>query len=459
MRLICRLVTVILVLAGVDVGLFGFTNTALAQGNLLVWGTVPSPNRGTLTNTLDALTVVSGSDIWAVGEYNPGLPPTVTGRRTLTEHWNGQIWSIVPSPNATFSGVQASHLRGVMALASDDVWAVGYGENFGSLESLTLMMHWNGATWNRVPSPNPGGTSLPNQLYAIDGVATNDIWAVGAVGFPEGALTLHWNGTSWQTVANSCTAPLTGVAAISSHDVWAVGDTTSCHYNGTSWTPVPIASSGGTELADPLFALSASSSTDVWAVGERVFAQGESLSYAPLVEHWNGSSWTAMTQLPGEYLTGVKALASNDVYAVGTDGANPVIAHWDGSTWVMVPSPRPVGGGSLLAVEAVSATNVWAVGTFYGSAGLSNAGTLVEQAPSATQGTVTGATNVGGATISWFGPANGSTLTDVSGNFAVAGLPAGTYTLTATFAGCTPASATVQIIAGSSVTQNFHLGC
>lgn len=459
MHLARRLLAVSLLLAGVAVGLFGFTPATLAQGSLLAWGTVPSPNHGSLANTLDAITTVSASDIWTVGEYNPGVPPTVTGRRTLTEHWNGQTWSIVPSPNAQFPGVQASHLRGVEALASNNVWAVGYGENFASLESQTLIAHWNGSTWNPVPSPNPAGTNLPNQLYAIDGVAANDIWAVGAVGYPEGPLTLHWNGTSWQAISNSCTTPLTGVVAISSQDVWGVGDTTSCHYNGTSWTRVPIALPGGTEISDPLLAVSASSSTDVWAAGERIFDQGEFFSYAPLIEHWNGSNWTAMTVVPGEYLNGVEALASNDVYAVGTDGAEPMVGHWDGRAWVTVPSPQPVHGGSLLAVGAVSATNLWAVGTFYGSSGLANEGTLVEQAPSTTQGTVTGATNVGGATISWFGPVNGSTATDVSGIYAAAGLPAGTYSITASFAGCTPALATVQISAGTSVTQNFHLGC
>ncbi|MGI8827409.1 MAG: carboxypeptidase-like regulatory domain-containing protein [Chloroflexota bacterium] len=83
----------------------------------------------------------------------------------------------------------------------------------------------------------------------------------------------------------------------------------------------------------------------------------------------------------------------------------------------------------------------------------------IEQAPSAAQRNLTGKTKVSGATISWFGPVNGSLYTDISGNYSVAGLPAGTYRVDASYGGCTPATAAVRIVAGTSVTQNFHLTC
>jgi hypothetical protein len=431
-------------------------SVALAQTGESVWGTVPSPNRGTLNDTLYGLSSAAASDVWAVGDYNPGVPPTVTGRRTLAEHWNGQSWIIVPTPNATFSGVDASHLRGAHAVATNNVWAVGYGESFSTLESQTLIARWNGTRWTQVASPNPAGTTKPNQLYAIDGVAANDLWAVGAVGFPEGALTLHWDGASWQSVANSCAAPLQSVDAITSSNVWAVGNGASCHYDGTSWTTVPIALPNG--LSVVLFGVSASSSADVWAVGEEIIPQGESYTLQSLVEHWNGSAWTVSTGVPGEFLNGVEAVAANDVDAVGGDGTYPVVAHWDGTSWTLVPSPRP-GGGALQAVEAVSATNLWAVGSFFPPSPASGERTLIEQAPSTTQGTLVGSTNVSGATIAWFGPASGSVTTDLTGAYTAAGLLAGTYTVTATYQGCTPASAQVTIVAGITVTQNLHLGC
>jgi len=66
---------------------------------------------------------------------------------------------------------------------------------------------------------------------------------------------------------------------------------------------------------------------------------------------------------------------------------------------------------------------------------------------------------VSDAIVSWFGPAAGSATTDVSGNYAVAGLPAGSYTFVASADGCDPAIATVEVIAGTTVRQNFQISC
>src|SRR5438105_3935499 len=58
-----------------------------------VWSVVSSPNSGT-ANGLHGVAAVSANDVWAVGEYNPG-----PGSRTLTLHWDGTSWSVIPSPN------------------------------------------------------------------------------------------------------------------------------------------------------------------------------------------------------------------------------------------------------------------------------------------------------------------------------------------------------------------------
>ena len=84
----------------------------------MAWTEVPSQDVGTGENELYAVTVISPGDIWAVGAYMG------TGRYlTLTEHWNGAQWSIVPSPNSSHG--YNNFLRGVTAAASNDVWAVG----------------------------------------------------------------------------------------------------------------------------------------------------------------------------------------------------------------------------------------------------------------------------------------------------------------------------------------------
>ena len=105
------------------------------------WQIVPSPNAGASHNRLDDVAVLGSADAWAVGnyeEYDGG--PT----HPLIERWDGQQWTIVPPTIAT------GRLRGISALAPNDIWAVG-GDGVGG----ALALHWDGLQWNRVTVPNP----------------------------------------------------------------------------------------------------------------------------------------------------------------------------------------------------------------------------------------------------------------------------------------------------------------
>jgi hypothetical protein len=195
----------------------------------------------------------------------------------------------------------------------------------------------------------------------------------------------------------------------------------------------------------------------VWAVGARVLDFGEYLLWFSIVEHWDGSQWTIDYNLPGVLLNGVDALAADDVWAVGTYSVGTLIVHWDGTEWTTVPSPDPGHGGDLRAVDAVTRNDLWAAGYFFNED--DDYRTLIQQAPSATQGTVVGGTAVSGATVSWFGPTTGTTTTNEFGQYAAAGLPAGDYTFIAAYGGCDPDTATVTVIAGKMVTQNFQIQC
>src|SRR5262249_20137132 len=84
-------------------------------GPICAWRIVASPN-GTLASRLWAVVAIATNDVWAVGE---------TDGHALTEHWNGSAWSIVPAPYPTGNGVQSA-LRAVAAASTNDVWAVGH---------------------------------------------------------------------------------------------------------------------------------------------------------------------------------------------------------------------------------------------------------------------------------------------------------------------------------------------
>ena len=108
--------------------------------------------------------------MWAVGRTKPG---GYGEDRTLTMHWDGSAWNIVPSPNDSSND---NDLFGVAAIASDDVWAVG---NAGSLK--TLAIHWDGASWGVVPTPVFDPNATNQVLVGIVALSSNNISDCGSV--------------------------------------------------------------------------------------------------------------------------------------------------------------------------------------------------------------------------------------------------------------------------------------
>ena len=330
------------------------------------WKIVSSPNVGTGThgNRLNAVAVVSANDVWAVG-FSPhpsGTPLYI--RQTLIEHWDGSSWSVVPSPNP--AGKPDVVLNGVAAVSASDIWAVGHSGDPAFAPWQTLTEHWDGSNWSIIPSPSPG-TYNGNDLYAVAAVSTGDVWAVGwyqsgPTGQEGGALTMHWDGASWTVVPNPSRWPLYGVTAIASNDVWAVGEQSILHWNGTNWSTVSFPPPPG-DSYQILKGISAASANDIWAVGYSQFAYFYGYRYYPLAYHWDGTRWSLVPNAGNidEYLFAVTAIAANDVWAVGDNGQTQ---HWNGANWSRVAAPYPGLGGRFNGVAAASTRDVWAVGSY-----------------------------------------------------------------------------------------------
>jgi hypothetical protein len=238
---------------------------------------VPTPGLG--LGTLHAVTSVSSTNVWAAGTFDTF--DKVRHRdvdHPLFMHWNGTSWSHVPSPTPPSNGTIV--MSGVSAASASDIWAVGEVQIQGSAGSSarTLIMHWNGHNWRRVPSHAPG---VSGRLSAVSALSATNAWAVGVYSPTTGtarSLIEHWNGTTWAQV----TAPnpggsgdLSGVAAISPNNVWAVGGDgfgqgLTVHWDGSSWQPVGTAIP---QNQSELEAVAATPAGYVWTVGE-VVAQG-----------------------------------------------------------------------------------------------------------------------------------------------------------------------------------------
>jgi hypothetical protein len=336
------------------------------------WQAVKSPNLGSDANSLSSVAAVTDNDIWAAGW---GWDQTLNAYRTVIEHWNGQRWSLVSSPNAT-NGYNL--LNGVGVVASNDVWAVGQAANGSTYR--TLIEHWNGNAWSIFPSPNVPG--LSNILEAITVISANDIWAVGYSSdsnFNNFTLTLHWDGNSWSIVPSPTLDHdiLFGVDAVASNDVWAVGRsrpggygddrTLTMHWDGQSWRIVPSPSGIGD---NDLFGVAAIAPNDVWAVGN----EG---SLSTLAEHWDGTSWTIVgtpnfnANATNQVLVGIVALSSNNIWTAGQyivplqgSAQFTLTENWDGTNWNFVPSPnRRNSNNRLHGITVTPSGTLWAVGT------------------------------------------------------------------------------------------------
>jgi len=141
-------------------------------------------NNSSLSGTL----AIADNDIWAVGS----IGNTASNVVTLAEHFNWSNRSVVSTPL-----VKGSLFASVAAAASNDVWAVGLQNDGSNGNAKPLMQHWNGTSWSVVSSPQFAGGSFLDRVAAD---SANEVWAVGQ-GNAEG-LVEHWNGTSWSIVAS-----------------------------------------------------------------------------------------------------------------------------------------------------------------------------------------------------------------------------------------------------------------
>jgi len=126
------------------------------------------------------------------------------------------------------------------------------------------------------------------------------------------------------------------------------------HWDGTSWSQVAVPS-----IQYGLDAVVAPSARDVWAFG-----------VSRVALHGDGTSWERVTlpvpkdsAAPGFY--GAAAISPDDVWAVGDVSpahapSHAIIDHWNGTRWQIVPGPPT--RSELYGITAISANDVWAVG-------------------------------------------------------------------------------------------------
>jgi hypothetical protein len=375
---------------------------------------------------LNSVTVVSPTDVWAVGGDGG----------QLIEHFNGTSWSVVASP---VSG--DGTLESISAANANDIFAVGsVGEEHPSASTL----QFNGTTWNAVAN-GPSGT------VSVDAISATDVWAVGGAG-GTGAAVWNFDGTAW-TEVTTVDGQLTAVSGSLSNDVYVVGEGDLVEqWNGTSLNVVSATGTAGFTGVATL------SNGTVFAVGGNGIEEATTSVATTTIP-----TTTALTSSASSAPFGGSVTLTATITPSSTGSAAPTgsVAFFDGSTLIgggdvsgdvatLVTTSLPVGTNSITATyegdsnyavstsQAVSVTTTQATTTT--SVSFSPVSPVLGQDTTLTAAitpTTTGPVAPSG-TVEFF---DGSTLLGsgtVSGDMATlvtTALPVGTSTLTATYEG------------------------
>lgn len=204
----------------------------------------------------------------------------------------------------------------------DTVVATGRTSGWAFLNDGTAYQRTGATTWQKVAFPGDDGA-----VNVAAASSPSNVWAAYLTHKGQGTQLYHWNGRTW-TLAKSFPhgGSLTAVSVLGSNNVWTFGGVGSTgtdgvfHFNGRRWIQLSNTLQGGAALSD----------NNVWAYS------------GTQIEFFNGHRWTAVNVAkllpPTSVLTGIIALAPNNVYATGgiaspRRGFEVVVLHYNGRTW------------------------------------------------------------------------------------------------------------------------------
>jgi hypothetical protein len=153
--------------------------------------------------------------------------------------------------------------------------------------------------------------------------------------------------------ANVTLGPL---AAFSATDLWSVNNNGDAEqFNGSTWTKTKLPIT--TTLPElNMTSISGSSASDIWAAGTASTEGVERRRTAPVLEHFNGSTWSNVTVPVAGGVSDVVAISPTDAWAI--NGGS--LIQWNGSTWTVVNATTQTGAAVVgTALAALSPTDVW----------------------------------------------------------------------------------------------------
>ncbi len=250
--------------------------------------------------------------------------------------WTERFWVPEDIPDAP-------PLLDVDVVSEEEAWAVG-GYTSGTV------WRYAGGEWTSA------GTPAGEQLFAVEALASDNVWAAG-----QGGSLLHFNGTDWQDASLTQTISLYDLHFRAADDGWAVGEeadlehprylAVAYHYDGTEWQPTEVPHTPWPETNDSdnrarLLAVHAPAENDVWAAGN-----------LGVILHYDGNQWSVVQEEQPYRLLDLDFATPIDGWAVGTQGTT---LHYGSNGWVQDASPTTA---TLTKVTSRLWRGAWAVGS------------------------------------------------------------------------------------------------
>jgi hypothetical protein len=256
---------------------------------------------------------------------------------TADEAWLALYQQVFHYQNNLLASVAVQDPTGVWGTAPDNVWfgaSKWDGEKFvqpfagdwgpmwgtGPSDMWIDTVHWDGQT-----ATDYAGNGLDYGPTALFGLSATDVWAIAQAG-----RIVHFDASrTWNEVVAGADASSgapsglpSGIWQVGAKALWITGLYNQIYlYDGGALVPIP---NTGAPPSDGLLGVWGSATNDLWAVGKN-----------GAILHGDGTGWTRVASPTTNTLRAVSGSTADDVWAVGDAGT---ILHWNGVAWTAVPS-------------------------------------------------------------------------------------------------------------------------
>jgi hypothetical protein len=322
---------------------------------------------------LQAIAASGAHNAWLLGLV-PAPEPTF-----VTERWNGSRWVPVALPARLRVVIGPWALSsGIYTTSPSDTWF--FPDLPDHQTPVQYAVHWNGSAW-RISKV----TASPDLVLDAAVFSPSDVWAFGEAGlsFPNygPAVVRHWNGKVWRTVSVPVGTPAI-VDGVAPDDIWALGASAATvhdvhqtivamHWNGTAWSALRLPAFPPVTKGHPWVAtaISAAGPGDAWVMETPAASQRTGISPPGLMLlHWDGSTWhTVVKSLKLRGATGLTPDGHGGFWlttGAANSSADDIIDYRDG-TFTSHPAPAQPGyAGFASDIARVPGTgSFWATGT------------------------------------------------------------------------------------------------